>query len=148
MSSLFLGICLTDLKCISLIGGGPDGGSSYINSWGPPFRVPPTAPPTCSARGVFVCAAVPPSDNGGPGLLTMAPTSVPTYYTLALWDRFPEMETRVSGSVPVSWMREKAGKETEEGDWKEEAQKCLWGKTKDRAEEISTELPECVNNPF
>lgn len=28
---------------------------------------PPSAPPTCSARGGFVCAAVPPLDNGGPG---------------------------------------------------------------------------------
>lgn len=29
---------------------------------------PPSAPPTCSAGGGFVCAAVPPLDNGGPGL--------------------------------------------------------------------------------
>lgn len=80
MHSLFLGICLTDLICILLVGGGPDGGSSYINSRGPPLRVPPTAPPTRFARGGFVCAAVPPLDNGGPGLLTMAPTSEPTRY--------------------------------------------------------------------
>lgn len=82
------------------------------------FLVPPTAPPTCSARGGFVCAAVPPLDNGGPGLLTMAPTSEPTYYTVALWDRFPETETRAFGSAPVSRMREMAGKETKEGDGK------------------------------
>ncbi len=63
---------------------------------------PPAAPPTCSARGGFVCAAVPPLDNGGPGLLTMAPTSEPTYYTVALWDRFPETETRGFGWDPVS----------------------------------------------
>lgn len=68
----------------------------------PPVLLPPTAPPTRSARGGFVCAAVPPSDNGGPGLLTMAPTSEPTYYAVALWDRFPETETRVLGSAPVS----------------------------------------------
>lgn len=55
---------------------------------------PPSAPPTRSTRGGFVCAAVPPLDNGGPGLLTMAPTSEPTNYTVALWDRFPETETR------------------------------------------------------
>ena len=97
----------------------------------PLFLSPLAAPPTCSARGGFVCAAVPPLDNGGPGLLTMAPTSEPTYYTVALWDRFPETETRVLGWAPVSWMWEKAGKEKEEGDGKEEAHKCLWGKTED-----------------
>lgn len=96
-----------------------------------PSPRPPSAPPTCSARGGFVCAAVPPSDNGGPGLLTMAPTSGPTYYTVALWDRFPETETR------GFWLRssflnvgEVAGKEMEEsrgmgGHGKEEAHKCL-----------------------
>lgn len=89
------------------------------------FLVPPTAPPTCSARGGFVCAAVPPLDNGGPGLLTMAPTSEPTYYTVALWDRFPETETRAFGSAPVSRMREMAGKEMKEGDGKEEVHKYL-----------------------
>lgn len=90
-------------------------------------EVLPTAPPTRSARGGFVCAAVPPFDNGSPGLLTMAPMSEPTYYTVALWDRFPETETRAFGSAPVSRMREKAGKETAgtEGDGKEEVHKCL-----------------------
>lgn len=78
-------------------------------------EVLPTAPPTPSARGGFVCAAVPPFDNGSSGLLTMAPMSGPTYYTVSLWDRFPETETRASGSAPVSRMGEKAGNETEEG---------------------------------
>lgn len=79
------------------------------------FARPSSAPPTCSTRGGFVCAAVPPLDNGGPGLLTMAPTSERTNYTVALWDRFPETETRgfwLSSSflnVGEGWERDRGG---------------------------------------
>lgn len=53
--------------------------------------------------------------------------SEPTCYTASLWDRFPETETRAFGAAPVSriGVGGEAGKETEEGDGKEEAHKCL-----------------------
>lgn len=90
---VFAGI---DLLCTFLQGHGL-GLSSNINSSASmslPLHPPtPTAPPH-SARGGFICTAASPLDNGGPGLLTMAPTSKPTYYTVALWDRFMETETR------------------------------------------------------
>lgn len=76
------------------MGCGPDACSSCINRRSPPCAAPPPA------GGGFVCAAVPPWDNGGPGLLTMAPTSNQTYSSVALWDTFPETETRAFGSAP------------------------------------------------
>lgn len=116
------------------MGCGPDACSSCINRRSPPCAAPPPPPP---AGGGFVCAAVPPWDNGGPGLLTMAPTSNQTYSSVALWDTFPETETRAFGSAPVSRMREKAEKEMEEGHGKKEVQDVSEGRRQTRwAEEV------------
>lgn len=110
------------------MGCGPDACSSCINRRSPPCAAPPPPP----AGGGFVCAAVPLWDNGGPGLLTMAPTSNPTCSSVALWDTFPETETRAFGSTPVSRMWEKAGKEMEEGHGKKEAQDVSEGRRQTR----------------
>lgn len=105
------------------------------------FARPVSAPPTRSTRGGFVCAAVPPLDNGGPGLLTMAPTSEPTNYTVALWDRFPETETRVFWlfssflNVGEGWERNWGGGRQGGG-----TQVSL----RDGAKEISPWLPKCL----
>lgn len=92
------------LSSTSLVGGGPKGGRScrilIVNVL---FATPPQFLPLVLQEGILFMLLFLPRTMGGPWApLTMAPTSEPTHYTVAPWDRFPETETRAPGSAPVS----------------------------------------------
>lgn len=93
---------------MSPVGGGLDGGLSYINRSPPP--PPPAAlpPPLIPAEEfMFVLLSLPQTMGAPPSFNNGARPQSPL--SLALWDTFPETETKTSGWNPASLIRKKAG---------------------------------------
>lgn len=94
------------LFLMSPVGGGLDGGLSYINRSPPP---PPAAlpPPLIPAEEfMFVLLSLPQTMGAPPSFNNGARPQ--SRLSVALWDRFPETETKTSGWNPVSLIRKKA----------------------------------------
>lgn len=91
---------------MSLVGGGLDGGLSYINrSPPPPAALPPPLIP--AEEFMFVLLSLPQTMGAPPSFNNGAQPQ--SRLSVALWDRFPETETKTSGWNPASLIRKKAG---------------------------------------